>query len=80
MRTYDIRPGDLVKIAKPNGQEFHAVFIGSTPRRRGGGVEVMPLDSRYTYRRATSVEVVGVWRATAATRRAYAASLGRELA
>jgi hypothetical protein len=57
-----IAPGDIVEIDR-KGRRFHALVDGLEQRDSGRfELEVRPLDSRISYRRATVREVVTVWR------------------
>jgi hypothetical protein len=60
-----IAPGDIVEIDR-KGRRFHAVVAGLEQRESGRfELEVRPIDSRISYRRATVREVVAVWRRAA---------------
>jgi hypothetical protein len=57
-----IAPGDIVEIDR-KGRRFHALVRGLEQRDSGRfELELRPLDSRISYRRATVREVVAVWR------------------
>jgi hypothetical protein len=60
-----IAPGDIVEIDR-KGRRFHAVVAGLEQRESGRfELELRPIDSRISYRRATVREVVAVWRRAA---------------
>ncbi|MEA2285785.1 MAG: hypothetical protein QOJ21_1828 [Solirubrobacteraceae bacterium] len=57
-----IAAGDIVEIDR-KGRRFHAVVAGLVQRESGRfELELRPIDSRISYRRATVREVVTVWR------------------
>ncbi|MEA2269310.1 MAG: hypothetical protein QOD55_208 [Solirubrobacteraceae bacterium] len=59
-----IAPGDIVEIDR-KGRRFHALVCALEQRESGRfELELRPLDSRISYRRATVREVVTVWRRT----------------
>jgi hypothetical protein len=60
-----IGPGDIVEIDR-KGRRFHAVVVGLEQRDSGRfELDLRPIDSRISYRRATVREVVAVWRRAA---------------
>lgn len=61
-----IGTGDIVEIDR-KGRRFHAIVVGLEQRDSGRfELELRPIDSRISYRRATVREVVTVWRRAAA--------------
>jgi hypothetical protein len=57
-----IAAGDIVEIDR-KGRRFHAVVVALEQRESGRfELELRPIDSRISYRRATVREVVTVWR------------------
>ena len=56
MRLEGIRAGDIVEVDRL-GRRFHAVVSESAP----GGLAILPLDRRITYRSCRAHEVVGHW-------------------
>ena len=56
MRLEGIQTGDIVEVDRL-GRRFHAIVGASTP----GGLALLPLDRRITYRSCRSHEVVGHW-------------------
>lgn len=73
MNVASLQPGDIIEVNR-KGRHFHAVFnrrlaVGACLAEGfSGELVITPLDARVTYRAATAREVVGIWRATKATR------------
>jgi hypothetical protein len=56
VRLEGIQSGDIVEIDRL-GRRFHAIVHGSA----SGGLSVLPLDKRVTYRTCRAHEVIGHW-------------------
>lgn len=56
MRLEGIQAGDIVEVDRL-GRRFHALVSGTTP----GGLAVVPLDRRITYRNCRASEVLAHW-------------------
>lgn len=65
MTLGNVQPGDIV-LVDHNGRQALAEVTG----RADGGLHVRPLARSFTWRVAASRDVVGIWRATKATREA----------
>lgn len=64
MQLGSVDRGDVVEV-DVRGRRFHALV----EERAGRELAIKPLSRVHTERRVTSHQVVGVWRATTATRR-----------
>jgi hypothetical protein len=56
MRLEGIQAGDIVEVDRL-GRRFHAVVSGAAP----GGLALLPLDRRISYRTCRAHEVLGHW-------------------
>jgi hypothetical protein len=56
MRLEGIQTGDIVEVDR-GGRRFHAIVTAPAP----GGLALLPLDRRISYRSCRSREVVGHW-------------------
>lgn len=63
MRLDGVNPDDIVLVDRHGRRSFALVTA-----REPGGLRVRPLNRGFTWRAATAREVIGVWRATKATR------------
>lgn len=68
MTASSITAGDMVEVDK-KGRRFFALVTA----RDGTQLSIRPVDTRISYRQATSREVVGIWHANKQTRGRYAA-------
>lgn len=64
MNISSVNAGDIVRVDK-KGRRFLAFVDG----RDNGGLAVTPVNRHETYRTASAREVIGIWRASSATRR-----------